>query len=164
MSRAVIGIDPGLDGGICVNWECSISPIPIPTVKFGKGRLIDAIDMRNLIQSNKDALFVLEEASKHSPGVLALCSTWYTFGSIETILKLNRVSYEIVRPLKWQRHFWAKPKMAKGQKFDTKAAAFQAAQKIWPRQDWTKSQRANKPHDGMIDAALISEYARRTLA
>ena len=51
--------------------------------------------------------------------------------------------------------------MAKGQKFNTKAAARNAASKVWPGEDWRKNDRCKVAHDGICDAALISEYGRR---
>jgi hypothetical protein len=62
---------------------------------------------------------------------------------------------------KWQKTFWSKPKMPKGQKFNTKAAALNVANQIFPGAQWLKSDRCTKPHDGMIDAALLAEYGRR---
>ena len=51
--------------------------------------------------------------------------------------------------------------MPKGQKFNTKAAALNVAKQIFPAETWLKSERCTKPHDGMIDAALLAEYGRR---
>jgi len=34
------------------------------------------------------------------------------------------------------------------------------ARQLWPDETWLASPRCTKPHDGMIDAALIAEYAR----
>jgi hypothetical protein len=92
---------------------------------------------------------------------MALCSTWFTYGHICAALKLGLYRWHSIRPQAWQKTFWAKPKMPKGQKFDTKAAALRSANMLWPTEDWTKSDRATKPHDGMVDAALIAEYGRR---
>jgi hypothetical protein len=72
-------------------------------------------------------------------------------------------THEITSPLTWQKVFWTKPKMPKGRKFDTKAAALKAAKQLWPLQDWRKNSRCTTPHDGLVDAALIAEYGRRIL-
>lgn len=157
----ILGIDNGLDGGLAALDRDALYTWPMPTRKLGKGRVIDVHALQSIIQLERPRLIVLEEASKHSAGVLALCSTWRSFGSILTVIELSGGRHEIVRPLQWQRAFWAKPKMPKGQKFDTKAAALNAANKLWPGRDWTKSEKATKAHDGMIDAALIAEWARR---
>lgn len=159
--KLYIGIDNGLDGAICgVREDGSIAfKSCMPVIKKGKGREVCQVSIQQMIPT--DATVLLEEASKHSPGVLALCSTWFTFGCIVTVLKLNSIKHLIERPQKWQKEFWAKSKMAKGQKFDTKAAALRAANQIWPGEDFTKSERSTKAHDGIVDALLMAEYARR---
>lgn len=159
-----IGIDNGLDGGIVMlNEHGKIEhKCVMPVIKLGKGRAVDVVEVSRLLPFNpSDTSVLLENASKHSPGVLALCSTWYSLGCVETVLKLSAARYDLINPQKWQKEFWTRPKMPKGTKFDTKAAALNAANKLWPGTDWTKSERASKPHDGMIDAALIAEYCRR---
>lgn len=157
-----IGIDNGLDGAISVVGEYGgiIFKTAMPTIKTGKGREVDVLAI-NEIFNQYPGTIVLEEASKHSPGKLSLCSTWFTYGSILSTIKLAGRRYQVIRPLNWQKTFWAKPKMAKDQKFDTKAAALKAANMLWPEENWTKSDKATKPHDGMVDAALIAEWARR---
>jgi hypothetical protein len=158
-----IGIDNGLDGGITVlNEEGSIiHKCVMPVIKLGKGRQVDILEMDRIINAFSPCSCILEPAQKHSPGILALCSTWFSYGIITSVLTLGKTRFTLVNPQAWQKMFWVRPKMAKGQKFDTKAAALNAANKLWPSEDWTKSERASKPHDGMVDAALIAEYGRR---
>lgn len=169
-----IGIDNGLDGGVVGLNESStiLFKHPMPVKKVGKGRQIDILALRDLIYfsiedskltryDDDEVRILIEHPSKHSPGVLALCSTWQSFGTCVSILTLSGHRWDSIIPSKWQKRFWVRPKMPKGTKFDTKAAALNAAQKLWPNAEWTKSERARKPHDGMIDAALIAEYARQ---
>lgn len=158
-----IGIDNGLDGGI-VRIDATgriVHKMIMPVMKVGKGRVVDILAIDEFIRLCSGDTVLCENASKHSPGVLALCSTWYSLGCVETVLKLSSIRYDLINPQKWQKTFWTRPKMPKGQKFDTKAAALNAANKLWPATDWTKSERASKAHDGMVDAALIAEFARR---
>ena len=160
-----VGIDNGLDGAIVINTGGAIAEIHImPTIQTGKKRIIDIEALRVILSNAKELYqptFFCEIASFHSPGKMALCSTWRTFGNVEAVLTCIKVPREDVQPQAWQKTFWARPKMPKGQKFDTKAAALRAANMIWPDQDWTKNARCTVPHDGIVDAALISEYGRR---
>ena len=161
-----IGIDNGLDGGIAVVDLTSkvIQRRPMPTQKLGKGRVVDAEAILDFITQWQPphVTILLEEASKHAAGILSLCSTWRSFGAIEAVLKCTRHRHHIVRPQQWQKAFWARPKMAKGQKFNTKAAALAAARRLWPDEQWLATKRCTTPHDGMVDAALIAEFGRRT--
>ena len=165
--KLYVGIDNGLDGAIVAvqdNGEIYKAVI-MPTIKLGKGISVDvcAVDMfmGDMFRAGHQVVAVIETASKHSPGVMALCSTWYTYGQLISMLKLRSIKFEEVHPKKWQKEFWVSKKMPDGKKFDTKAAALQAAMKIWPNFNWTRSDKSVKAHDGLVDAALIAEYARR---
>tara|TARA_R110000796_G_scaffold23180_1_gene66679 strand:- start:2676 stop:3185 length:510 start_codon:yes stop_codon:yes gene_type:complete len=163
-SKAYIGIDNGLDGGIvALDGEGAVTfKSKMPVNKTGKGREIDVQGFAAIVeQLSPHAVFIVEQASKHSPGKMALCSTWHSFACMTTTLKLLKVQWDLVQPQKWQKAFWARPKMPKGQKFDTKAAALVAAKRIWPCEEWLASDRCKIAHNGMVDAALIAEHARR---
>lgn len=164
-SKAYIGIDNGLDGGIvALDGEGAVTfKSKMPVNKTGKGREIDVQGFAAIVeQLSPHAVFIVEQASKHSPGKMALCSTWHSFACMTTTLKLLKVQWDLVQPQKWQKAFWARPKMPKGQKFDTKAAALVAAKRIWPCEEWLASDRCKIAHNGMVDAALIAEHARRS--
>lgn len=163
----IFGIDNGLDGGIVqLDRDGNIIDKSImPTTKTGKTRVVDPLRIADIIRY-PGAVVIMENASKHAMGVLSLCSTWRSLGRIETVVILSKLRHEIVDPKTWQRVFWTKPKMPKGKKFDTKAAALQVATRLWPDEDWidySKSNRKTKAHDGMVDAALIAEFGRRKL-
>ena len=163
-AKAYVGIDNGLDGGIvALDGEGAVTfKSKMPVNKTGKGREIDVPGFAAIVeQLSPHAVFIVEQASKHSPGKMALCSTWHSFACMTTTLKLLKVQWDLVQPQKWQRAFWARPKMPKGQKFDTKAAALVAAKRIWPCEEWLASDRCKIAHNGMVDAALIAEHARR---
>lgn len=157
------GIDNGLDGGVAqIDWDGSLIMTDVmPTTRLGKGREVDVMALRFLLPPVSGSMVLVEEASKHSAGVLALTSTWFTYGHIIAMLKILGYRYETVNPRAWQKIYWSKPKMPKGRKYDTKAAALSQATKLWPSQDWTPTEKSKKPHDGIVDAALIAEYARR---
>ena len=160
--RTYIGIDNGLDGGlVALNEDGDIIGQSImPTTKLDKGREVDADGILRFVTGFDGARVMIESASKHSPGKLALCSTWYSFGITKATVMLALLPCEIITPQKWQRTFWKRPSLPKGEKFDTKAAALKAADQIWPDHDWRKSKRATKAHDGLVDAALIAQYHR----
>jgi hypothetical protein len=163
-----VGIDNGLDGGVATLFappaDPGIGKAAMPTVKVGKGRVVDVLVLNEWARewAQNGSTVIIEQATKHSAGKLALCSTWFTYGSIIACLKINRVRYhEITSPRTWQKEFWTVPKMAAGQKFDTKAAALAVVRKLWPTLDLRASERCSVPHDGIVDALLIAEYGRR---
>ena len=162
-----IGIDCGLDGGITmINWKGKLMQTSVmPTVPSGKGRKIDLCGLAAMIKEigrhPEKYTFIVENPGAHAPSAAGLRSMTYSFAAVETLLAAYQLKHHVVLSQKWQKAFWSKPKMPKGQKFNTKAAALNAARQIWPEESWLKSDRCSKPHDGLIDAALLAEYGRR---
>jgi len=161
------GIDCGLDGGIALidQQGALIERQEMPTIPDGKGRKIDlrtlAKYLKEVARHPQHHTFIVENPGAHAPSAAGLRSMTYSFAAVEALLAAYKLKYHIVLSQKWQKEFWSKPKMPKGQKFNTKAAALNVACKIWPTELWLRSERCTKPHDGMIDAALLAEYGRR---
>lgn len=162
MSR-YIGVDCGLDGAIVAIEEHNIKDMrSMPTYKEGRKRSIDIETLSELFNSEFKRDFctvIVEDPGGHAPSAAGLRSMTYSFAVIKALLVSHKIRYKCVRAITWQRQFWSKPKGMKG-KFDTKMAALNAAQEIWPTQDWRRTARSKKPFDGFIDAALIAEYGR----
>jgi hypothetical protein len=160
MSQLYIGIDNGLTGGLVALSDHPgppIASIPMPTRGKSKGNEVDAWEvMRWLSQFDLScSTVILETPGKHSPGAQALCSMWDSYGAIRGVLESKAIRHHRIAPQTWQK------KMLLGcAKGDTKPAALLKARQLWPDETWLASPRCTKPHDGMIDAALIAEYAR----
>lgn len=160
------GIDCGLDGGISlVDTDGKLlQSMVMPTISNGKGRKIDLKTLNEYFDSASTysiETFIVEDPGGHAPSAAGLRSMTYSFAVVEALLVAHELRYITIPSQKWQKEFWNKPKMPKGKKFNTKAAALITAQKIFPTEKWLKSKRCTKPHDGMIDAALLAEYGRR---
>ena len=94
------------------------------------------------------------------------------------------IPYQLIPPQRWQKEMLpGKPqrpavphkgkKLTKEQasanravlsrhKAAIKAYAASVAVGLWPDVDFRRTERCQGPHDGMVDAALIAEYGRRT--
>ena len=149
-----------------INWNGKLMQSSImPTVPNGKGRKIDlhtlAATIKEISRHPDQYTFIVENPGAHAPSAAGLRSMTYSFAAVETLLAAHQLKYHVVLSQKWQKVFWSKPKMPKGQKFNTKAAALNIVNQIFPGEKWLKSDRCTKPHDGMIDAALLAEYGRR---
>lgn len=161
-----LGIDNGLSGAIAVlNPDGSVRHTQVmPTSKAGKGREFDPYLFTDLLMRHSHATVVLERPTKHAAGILSLCSTWCCYGGIRACVTVSGMRvHEVSTPRTWQKAFWTVPKMPKGQKFDTKAAALKVARQLWPRETFLATPRCTTPHGGIVDALLIAEYGRRTL-
>ena len=88
----------------------------------------------------------------------------FQFGRIKGVKEALSVcwfgGYELVQPKKWQSRVWIEEDIAlkeNGRK-ETKLTSANAAKRLFPGYDFRKSERARKPHDGLVDAALIALY------
>jgi hypothetical protein len=156
-----IGIDNGLTGGLVALSQHAgalIDRIEMPTRGKSKGNEVDAVVIGKFLCGLRETgpvTVVMETASKFSKGPMALCSMWDSNGCIRGILEWLEIRHHRITPQAWQRVML--PGCKKG---DTKPAALQRARQLWPEETWLRSHRCTKPHDGMIDAALIAEYGR----
>ena len=155
-----LGIDNGLTGGLVALSDHPGPPIamaPMPTRGKVKGNEVDAEAVWQWIYAHGGGActVVVEIPGKHSPGVQALCSMWDSFGVIRAVLETRGIRHHRVHPQAWQKAVLGP--VAKG---DTKPAALAKARQLWPGEGWLATPRSSKPHEGMIDAALIAEYAR----
>jgi|TARA_Y100000310_G_scaffold185825_1_gene185893 hypothetical protein len=159
-----IGIDNGLSGGIAAIEDGTLSLDVMPILNDGKKNRVDVIKLMRILQSyyrSDCSSFIVYESPAGSKSVKAAVSMADSFARVEAILIIERYRREPITSRKWQKIFWTVPKMPKGKSFDTKAAALNKARQLFPNQDWLTSSRCRKPHDGLIDAALIAEYCRR---
>lgn len=162
-----IGIDNGVSGGIVALSDCpGVGPIATLAMPTQRRRNRDEVDVRELHKWCTDvtggnlsnAVFVIEEPGG-SKSAKAATSMAGSFHAIRGFLDAKFLPWHPVTPRQWQKEML--PGVKPG---DTKPAALAAARRIWPHlaeESWMASPRCRKPHDGIIDAALIAEYARR---
>ena len=162
-----IGVDNGLKGGIAIIQGDNLWLHIMPVVSDGKKNRVDVLALRSLIgqyapRERGYTTMVVYERPVGSKNLNAAVSMQDSFARIESVLMLDAFRRDPITPQKWQKMFWKKPKMPKGVKFDTKAAALKVARQLWPTETWLASDRCRVPHDGLVDSALLSEYCRRT--
>ncbi len=157
-----IGVDNGLTGAIAVIQEGALSLFSMPVHNDGKKNRVDVLGLGSVLMPyNLYGHFVMYESVAGSKSVRAAVSMADSFARVEAVLILANYRREPITARKWQKMFWTVPKMAKGVKFDTKAAALYKARQLWPEQNWLRTPRCKKPDEGMVDAALIAEYCKR---
>ena len=159
MSGAIVVLNG--DGGI-------VRTMRMPTVKKGKGNKIDLPELWRVIYNpigpgigSGKFTFGVEDPGGHAPSAAGLRGMTYSFAAVEMAVHIARHRHALYPAKTWQGTFWKKPKMAKGQKFDTKAAALVAAKRLWPDEKFLATERSKVPHDGIVDALLIAEHTRR---
>ena len=109
----IIGIDPGLSGGIAVLDDLKIFDIfDMPIMSEGKKNKnqLNSAQLVNIINKNilkKDETFVIVEHVSAMPGqgVTSMFNFGQTFGSIKGICAALGLPIFYVRPAKWKKHF-----------------------------------------------------------
>ena len=165
----VIGIDPGLKGGIAVvDIQGLVSCFVMPVLANSKGKdQLNEYALRDVLvaASTKAAfgddrlhIFIEKQQTMHKQGVTSGGTTMYGFGFLVGLCVGGRRPHTIVRAKEWQKE------MFKGlPKADPKVSSAIAAQRLYPEQNFKTKPSNKKLHDGLTDAALIATYGWRQL-
>jgi hypothetical protein len=164
--RKYIGIDIGKSGAYYILGEdgSEIDRGPVPMIKkevdyHALNVLLQPYDMFNgmVVFEKLGVIFGSSKKTAFSMG--------YQAGAIEMCCIANNLIYTMVLAKKWQEHmFQGQTKIfKKGIKgpLNTKAMALIAAKRLFPKTNLLMTERSTVPHDGLVDALLMAEYARR---
>lgn len=158
-----IGIDPGItgylvgidtDGGLKYNYY----PMPTLTLKNHKFRKeIDSAGFKKiLIDFNPDLVFIEQQLVMPTDGKAGLRSISKMWGFIQGVCVGMGLDYMDVHPKTWQKLLFKRVEFTKKEtdiKIKEKVAL--AMQRLFPSEDFRKSSRCIKLHQGKIDAAAI---------
>ena len=153
----IIGIDPGLSGGIAILDDlkiCDIFDMPIMSEGKKNKNQLNSAQLVNLINKHilkKDETFVIVEQVSAMPGqgVTSMFNFGQTFGSIKGICAALGLPIFYVRPAKWKKHF----ELINSSKDASRTKVIEMYPAISPR--LTKKKDVNK-----ADAILIARYFR----
>lgn len=171
MHSLVIGVDPGLRGGIAILEAEGHRPLllePMPIVKPSKkGR--DQYDVGRITEIMRRAKTtgpcraVVEKLHSLPPdiarGGIANYNRGAAFWFFVGVFGALRIPLEPVLPRVWQRAMFAGTPAG-----DTKQRSILAAQRLFPGVSLLPTERSRKPSDGLSDALLLAEYGRRRAA
>ena len=159
-----VGVDPGFDGAIAVIFPDGVSyNHPMPVMK-GKKTSYDLSSIRDMFTTLRSKLKVTVEIAGPIPprikaGSLAQYHRGVNEGWLWLFAALN-IKHQAVKPRAWQRVMHAG---VGGPLDDTKRKSIIAAQRLFPEVSLLRTPRCSVPHDGIADALLLAEYARRTM-
>lgn len=146
MNRVYIGIDPGLSGAMGV-----ISPHGTFAIPFDEEEYVTTL---NSCIDEKYAIRAVVEHVGAMPkqGVASTFKFGANFGWIQGVLFALGIPYELVRPQKWKKEFSCT---------SDKNTSVAVARRLFPSVSLLATPRCKKPHDGMAEALLMAEYAKR---
>lgn len=142
--RIVVGIDPGLAGGVAVLNELdTLETAHLPTIDSDLGRLIDGAYLARWI-SERDATEAVIELAQSMPDDAKNRAFNYgrTFGQLIAIMQGLLLPITFVRPQQWMKHYGVR-----------REATFDKAKEIWGADRFPLKKDIHR-----AEAALIARY------
>jgi len=157
--KIYIGIDPGKNGGICcINSDNKIvmkTVIPVIGTDFDKKGMLQLF--MDLNSKYNISMCTMEKVQAMPVTAKTAClNIGYGFGLLEMALLCNRIPYQIVSPREWQKVIFKGIKSK-----DTKIASLTFCERMFPNEDFRKSERCKNFHDGLTDASCIAMHGKR---
>lgn len=144
--RRYIGIDTGKHGGIAV-----IEGDHITVAPYSNTELLAL----GLLSDNDRMICCLEQVhAMPKQGIVSTFNFGVSYGYIKGVLEAYGIPYQEIRPQRWKAEF--------GLNTD-KAKSIEVCQRLFPDVCLLATERSRVPHDGMAEALLMAEYARRRL-
>lgn len=141
-----IGVDPGKDGAMAVIRENGNADV----VTFDEERYRDLLH-----DVGGNAKCCLERVgAMPGQGVTSMFKFGENFGFIQGLLTAYSIPYELVTPGKWKKEF---------QVTGDKNSSIAVCKRLFPNMSLRRTDRCKKDHDGMAEALLMAEWARRRL-
>lgn len=141
-----IGIDPGQNGGVAL-----ISEDGEEVFAWDDDLFINT--MRELYTAEEKAVAAVEKVgSMTGQGVKSTFKFGKSAGFIEGVLSALDIPYQLVPPQTWKREF------SLG---SDKNQSINVCKRLFPKVNLLRTDKCRKEHDGMAEALLMAEYARR---
>lgn len=152
----VLGIDPGMNGGLAILDGNSAIVEVMPTAA---NQLDLAALTRWLKQQEIDMVFLEEVHAIYKVAAAHTFKFGRVFGAVEGVIAALGLPYELVPPKVWQKEVHKPDK-----KISAKERSALAVSRLFPLMDLRASEDCRTIHDGMADALLIAEYGKRKLS
>ena len=164
--RVFVGIDPGLSGGLAAIDGVGriVDVMPMPRLNGSSGPLdMHAIkSWFSTLKKRGDVVAALERVSaRPGEGVKSTLTAGVNWGFLKGMLIAISARHSEPTPQQWKKELGL-PKRTGKERKQAKQDAIALATQLFPGIDLTPGRR-RVPHDGMADAVLVAEYARRRL-
>jgi crossover junction endodeoxyribonuclease RuvC len=154
----VLGIDPGLKGGLAMVEDgrlIHVAPMPVVALENGKNR-VSTDGLRDFLETcarDPDEIWIEEVGARPGQGVTSMFNFGFGCGVLLGFFRsaCPEAVINYIRPQKWQKHFWDSTE-------DTKASSVEVAAALYGTATLIPAG-CRTPHDGMSDALLIARYA-----
>lgn len=143
-----IGIDPGKSGAIAaIDDRGTVAHTSVFSEEGYRSFL------KRISHSKHETFAILEHVgAMPKQGVSSTFAFGMNFGFIQGLLAAFGIPFELVRPQKWKREFSCS---------SDKNVSVDVARRLFPDANLMRTPKCSKPHDGIAEALLMAEYARR---
>lgn len=142
-----IGIDPGKSGAMAVIWEFGgVEIVPFSCEGYR--------DLMRQFPPMECRCCLERVGAMPKQGVNSMFHFGENYGFIQGLLTSYSIPYELVTPQKWKKEF---------QITGDKNSSISVCKRLFPNIPLRRSDRCRKDDDGMAEALLMAEYARRKL-
>ena len=143
--KTYIGIDPGKSGALALlteDGQCTV----VPFQESAYTAILKAA-------SGPSSVCCLEKVgAMPGQGVVSMFNFGHNLGYIEGLLQAFDIPYQLVPPQTRKKEFCVT---------SDKNTSIEVCRKLFPHVSLLPTARSRKPSDGMAEAILIAEYARR---
>ena len=143
--KTYIGIDPGKSGALALlteDGQCTV----VPFQESAYTAILKAA-------SGPSSVCCLEKVgAMPGQGVVSMFNFGHNLGYIEGLLQAFDIPYQLVPPQTWKKEFCVT---------SDKNTSSEVCRKLFPHVSLLPTSRSRKPSDGMAEAMLMAEYARR---
>lgn len=156
-----LGIDNGLNGAIVIlQGNKILEKLVMPVIKSTKSKTeYDIFAIKKIFIKYKNAIVVLEKAhAMPKLGGVQAFNFGKNYGIMMGLLSALNMSYYVIHPKTWQKAMFRDINSK-----DTKQASALIAQRLFPEEDFTATERSVKIHDGLTDALLLAKYGQQHL-
>lgn len=139
-----IGIDPGKNGAIAwlTSSEVNVVPFSEETCQV-------------ILRGIENGIACVEKVgAMPGQGVTSMFHFGENFGYIRGTLEANKIAYQLIPPKTWKKEFGLN---------SNKESSIAVCKRLFPEVSLKRTERCKKDHDGMAEALLMAEYARRKL-
>lgn len=145
--KVYIGIDPGKSGAMAIiHADDSVEVIPYDLVNYSSA-------LAKVSRGPHSVTCCVEKVNAMpGQGVVSMFNFGHNLGLIEGLLTGYEIPYQLVPPQTWKKEFSLS---------SDKAKSIEVCQKLFPGVSLLATPRSRKPNDGMAEALLLAEYARR---
>jgi len=147
MVKTFVGIDPGKSGALAVLY-------PNGSVETQPFNAVNYVDVLSGLRGSDVICCVEKVSAMPGQGVVSMFNFGHNLGFIEGVLQANGIAYQLVPPQTWKKEFSLS---------SDKAKSIEVCQKLFPKVSLLATDRSRKPSDGIAEAVLMAEYARRKL-